>query len=37
MRALAFLLLLVSTSVSSSLPEPEALVRRITSEVLAEL
>ena len=37
MRALAFLLVLFSTSVNSSLPEPEALVRKITSEVMHEL
>jgi phospholipid transport system substrate-binding protein len=37
MRILAFLLVLFSGSVNSSLPEPEALVRKITSEVLLEL
>ncbi len=37
MRALAFLLFFISSSVNSSLPEPEALVRQITREVLAEL
>jgi len=37
MRALGFFLLFICTSASSSLPEPEALVRKITSEVLHEL
>ena len=37
MRTLAFLLLIFSASANSSLPEPEALVRKITSEVLHEL
>ena len=37
MRAFAFVLLIFSASANSSLPEPEALVRKITSEVLHEL
>ena len=37
MRALAFFLVLVSASADASVPEPEALVRKITGEVLAEL
>ena len=37
MRALAFFLVLVSGPVFSSIPEPEALVRKITTEVLGEL
>jgi phospholipid transport system substrate-binding protein len=37
MRALAFFLLFICTSAGSSPPEPEALVRKITSEVLHEL
>lgn len=36
-RALAFLLLFVCSSAGSSVPEPEALVRKITADVLEEL
>jgi phospholipid transport system substrate-binding protein len=37
MRALAFLFFFICTSIWASVPEPEALVRKITGEVLAEL